>query len=121
MEQISYPYRIFQMWTYTVGMGRLLLRSTKTPTFETRIDILFQNVKALKTRSNLDGVSVRIASPSEQSSFELDCGISIGGETVAYVLEGAGPLGYVIAGSVTFHEDEGEYDDESALLGSLGQ
>ena len=40
--------RVFQLWAYTVGMGRLLLRSTVSDQFSTRIDVVFQNVQAVQ-------------------------------------------------------------------------
>jgi hypothetical protein len=40
--------RVFQLWTYTVSMGRLLLRSTKSDQFVTRLDVAFQNVQAIQ-------------------------------------------------------------------------
>jgi hypothetical protein len=55
---VDHRERTFQLWAYTVGMKRLLLRSTKNETFRTRIDILFQNVKALHLPTSLDGLVV---------------------------------------------------------------
>jgi hypothetical protein len=69
VDGVSIPDRVFQLWRYTVGMKRLLLRSTKTPTFGTRIDVLFQNVKAMKLPTRLDGCpSARLAMLSKRSS-----------------------------------------------------
>ena len=48
MAMVLFAERVFQVWSYTVGMGRLLLRSPKSPGAVTRVDVLFQNVKALK-------------------------------------------------------------------------
>jgi hypothetical protein len=99
-------------------MRRLLLRSTKTATFGTRIDILFQNVHALKLPSRLGGVAVRLVSGEEEAALLLDSGAQCE-DANTYVLEGTGYSGYVIAGPVVVHEDEGEYDEESVLLRPL--
>lgn len=117
MEQVSFPYRVFQVWSYTVGMSRLLLRSTKTPTFATRVDVLFQNVQAMKLTTRLEGLSLRLPTKEEQVIVEADTGLTAGDDARIFMLEGDGRCGYVVAGVVVSHEDEGEYDDESALLG----
>jgi hypothetical protein len=100
-------------------MRRLLLRATKTATFGTRIDILFQNVHALKLPSHLNGLTVRLATDDEEESLLLESGAPISGGGVVYVVEGTRYSGYVIAGPVTVHEDKSEYDEESALLRPL--
>jgi hypothetical protein len=58
---VDHRERVFQVWAYTVGMGRLLLRSSKNETFGTRVDVLFQNVRAMKLPTLLDGLVVTVA------------------------------------------------------------
>lgn len=49
---VDRPERVFQVWAFTVSMGRLLLRSTKSGSFRTRVDVLFQNVKAIMSMAS---------------------------------------------------------------------
>ena len=58
-----------RVWSYTVGMGRLLLRSPKSPGAATRVDVLFQNVKALKLPTRLEGLSLRSPGDEELQSI----------------------------------------------------
>lgn len=77
MATVLFPYRVSQVWSYTVGMGRLLLRSPKSPGAATRVDVLFQNVKALKLPTRLEGLSVRSPGDEElQSIGDSPCGRS---------------------------------------------
>lgn len=78
--QLDYPERVFQLWSYTVGMGRLLLRSTKSEGFGTRIDVVFQNVQALQLPAVLGGL---VAAPADETStrritaeLRLDCSLT---------------------------------------------
>jgi hypothetical protein len=119
MPVIDYRDRIFQMWAYTVGMGRLLLRATKTPTFQTRIDVLFQDVRAVVLPARLEGVSVRIGSSADRSRVVASIGQWLSADVDLYVIEGMDYVGYVLASVCMLHEDEGEYDEESVLLRHL--
>lgn len=116
MPVIEYRDRVFQMWAYTVGMGRLLLRATKTPTFGTRIDVLFQDVRAVVLPARLEGLSVRIASPQDRFKVPESIGQWMSDDAEVYVCEGTGYTGYVVASVCLLHEDQGDYGDDSPLL-----
>lgn len=60
---VEHTDRRFQVWAYSISMARLLLRSTRSETFGRRQDVLFQNVKALKLPTDLDGLVVAEADP----------------------------------------------------------
>jgi len=117
MDGMSEPDRIFQMWSFTVGMSRLLLRSPRTSTKDTRIDVLFQNVKALKLPTLLAGLSVRSATTEELRSIENEIGVLEDRQTRVFVVEGTDYEGYVVASVMAAHEDQGSYQDPSALVG----
>jgi hypothetical protein len=117
--QLEYVDRVFQLWNYTVGMGRLLLRSPKSRGHGTRIDILFQNVKAIKIPTLLEGLSIRSPGPAELQDIASETGITLGAEIQVYMLEGSNYKGYVVAGVFVLEEDLGEYDEPSALLSNL--
>jgi hypothetical protein len=97
-------------------MGRLLLRSTKSLTFPTRIDVLFQDVRAVKLPTHLDGLTIREPTDSERRAIDADTGLLSSEGVELFVVEGSGHSGYVIAGVMDTHEDTGEYNDESSLL-----
>ena len=115
-EEISFPERVFQLWGYTVGMGRLLLRSTKSPTYSTRIDVLIQNVQFVKMPAYLEGLAIRVANESERMMVEVEVGALPSGDVKCFVVSGSSYTGYVIAGALKTYEDEGSYSDPSPLL-----
>jgi hypothetical protein len=115
---VDRPERTFQLWAYTVGMKRLLLRSTKNETFTTRIDILFQNVKAVQLPTSLDGLVVTAADDELSKRIEGDTGI-LAEDSRFFAIETAGRLGYVVAGVMVSKEDEGEYFEPSELWPDL--
>jgi hypothetical protein len=116
VDAFSHPERVFQVWSYTVGMGRLLLRSTKTPTFGTRIDVLLQNVTLISIPTLLEGLSVRAPDVGELPEIRDSAGAIAENETRVFIFEGASYSGYVVAGVMVIHEDEGEYHEPSELI-----
>lgn len=107
--------RRFQLWAYEVGMRRLLLRSTKSDTFASRIDVYFQNVKALKLPTSLDGLMVTEADDKLAMIVEFETGILVSEETRIFSVR-CGPFdGYIVAGVCVVMEDEGEYFEPSQV------
>lgn len=119
VETLAAAHRVFQVWSYTVAMGRLLLRSTKTLTFGSRVDVLFQNVKAVKIPTRLDGVVVRAPTEDERRHIESDTGLLGDDATRIFVLEGASYSGYVVAGVMVVDERDAEYNEPSALIDGM--
>ncbi len=112
---VDRPHRIFQMWQYSVSMKRLLLRSTRTETFDSRIDVLFQNVKAMKLPTLLEGLLVVEADPAQLATISQETGLLPDRETVIFVVRSPAYEGYVVAGVCVQVEDEGEYFEPSDL------
>lgn len=112
---VDHPDRVFQVWVYTVGMRRLLLRSTRSETFGSRVDVLFQNVKAMKLPTRLDGLVVTVAAAGAASEITDATGALPDDETAFFVLDSSAGAGYVVAGVVVEVEDEGEYFEPSKL------
>jgi hypothetical protein len=115
---IDEPARVFQMWAYSVGMGRLLLRSTKTGNFPTRIDVLFQNVKAMQVPTVFDGLVVTEADDEFAARIETETGL-LRDDNRFFCLETAHRVGYIVAGVMVREEDGGEYFGPSALWPEL--
>jgi len=107
--------RTFQLWRAVVGHNQLLLRSTKSESEPTRIEILFKPVRALELRTVLDGLRIRLANPDEAEQIAIKSG-DPGNWATFFVLESDTWSGYVVAETMVSAEDDGEYSDPSSLL-----
>lgn len=103
---------MFQMWRYEVGHGQLLFRSTKSTEHPTRVDVLFKNVAAIQMPTVFNGMTVR----STDAAPSLELGTLGRSERELFEITGDGVRGYVVAGIVVTHEDEGSHGDPSPLL-----
>ena len=114
-DNFSQPDRIFQLWSYTVSMSRLVLRSTKTPTFASRIDVLFQGVRAIKLPTHLNGLVISIPGADDADRISAETGFLPDEHKTFYLLNGAHYSGYVVAAVMATCEDAGEYNEPSKL------
>jgi len=107
------PDREFQIWRHSVSMGRLLLRSTKTDAHPTRIDVLFQDVRAVSLATSLSGV---VMTENEgHPDVMKGLGACASGDPICYQIRSGSKVGYVVASVFAQNEDEGEFFDPSAL------
>jgi len=112
--QIINSERRFQIWKYTVGHSSLLIRSTKSAEFSTRIDVFFKGVKEFHLPTSFTGLSITEASDADVRKLcSLRASPSFGKDVKVFKVQGADFLGYVAALIVVSHEDEGEYSDPS--------
>jgi hypothetical protein len=105
--------RLFQIWEYTVGHRQLLLRSVKATGIPTRIDILFKDVAAIQLRTTLDGLTISEATEDQKIDLQLQTNSDIVNKRKVFIVRGLNFEGYVVAGALAWHEDEGEYDAPS--------
>lgn len=105
--------RLFQMWKYTVSHQQLLLRSTKSPDFPTRIDVFFKGVEQFHLPTILEGLFIREATEAEIGSLCSLREASFPKNVKVFVVRGRGYVGYIAASLTVFHEDQGEYNDPS--------
>jgi hypothetical protein len=106
--------RMFQIWKYTVGHSQLLLRSTKSPTSPTRIDVLFKGVTQFHLPTSFAGLSLAEGTDAEVRQLcILRESPRFGKDVKVFTVKGSDFLGYVAALIAVCHEDEGEYDDPS--------
>ena len=112
---VEHADRRFQVWAYSVSMARLLLRSTKSDTFTTRVDVLFQNVKAVKLPTALDGLVVAEANTPEAAQISAETGLLPSEDTKIFSVRTGAFEGYVVAGVTVAAEDNGEYFEPSRL------
>jgi len=103
------------MWSYTVGMGRILLRSVKTDSFDTRIDVVFQNVQALKLSTLLPGLEIAMADAADMQKMIVETGLLASENYAFFTVNGSNYSGYVVAGAVASCQDVGEYFEPSEL------
>jgi hypothetical protein len=106
---------MFQFWAYAVGMGRLLLRSIKTPSFASRIDVVFQNVQAVKLPTVLHGLAISRAEKHEIEIISAQTGLQPDEARSFFILSGSHYDGYIVAGVMTICEDHGEYFEPSEI------
>ena len=106
--------RRFQIWKYNVSHMQLLLRSTKSPDFPTRIDVFFKGVKEFHLPTSFTGLWITEASEEDTRKLcSLRQSLSIGKDVKVFKVQGIDFVGYIAALIVVCQEDEGEYDDPS--------
>ncbi len=106
----------FVVHSYATSHGLLLLRNRKAGSDQKRIDILFQDVRAMELRAWFSNFEIREESVEFLSQFEsnplemMEPGLRVFG------IDGQGWRGYVLAGSVRAHADDGGFFDVSPLI-----
>jgi hypothetical protein len=111
--------RTFVIGLYKGGLRRLLLRSDKTDSHPTRIDVLFMNTQHLSLPTTMEGLEIADITDSHQGEILLnDCGISVypGTRVRVFKLRSSRGNGHVIAGSASYIEDAGEYWEPSGFV-----
>lgn len=107
MQELTFRRR-FQIWTYTVSHGQLLLRSNKDSDNETRIDILFKDVAIVNLPTVLKNIDIKVAKEFDKhNGFDQE----ILKWRSIFAVNCDGFSGYVVAATIFLHEDEGEYYD----------
>lgn len=104
--------RRFEIWDYTVSHSQLLLRSAKTNSEQTRIEVLFKGVKLMNLPTYLDGISVEKGSGDFPPQLT---GIARDGDGLYRVLTRAFE-GYVVAGAMFVHADDLDFNEPSRLF-----
>lgn len=103
MKSKMFAYQgMFQVWQYSVGHGRLLIRRAGSEE-ATQVDLLFLNVNHFDIPTILNDVSIEVIELPGNSDYK---------EYRIYCEYG---IGKVIAGNFLFREYEGDYGDPSPL------
>jgi hypothetical protein len=111
--------RVFSVFGYAMSHGVLLLRSGKsneTPT--TRVDIMFQDVRALEIRMWFKGIRIEEVDPSYLDGQKSKPEEMIEPGNIVYALTSSRWQGFIVAGIVRFHEDDGDLVGPSAIVES---
>ena len=114
--------RYFAVWAYSLSHSQLLLRAPTTTSEgrrQSRIDLLFKPVDAVKTRMGYDGVVLRCATIEEHERILRETGRT-GDENRVFVLESGGSADYVVAMAVGWQEDDRDDRDPSGLAFFVG-
>ena len=82
----------------------------------TRVDILFQDVRALEISAWSDGLKIEQVEPEFLQGRSSNPAEMIEPGNKIYRLSGSGWTGFIVAGIMRFHEDEGEFFGPSALI-----
>jgi hypothetical protein len=110
--------RTFELFSYEGQRGDLLFRSRKSNLYPTRLDILFQDVRASELRFHFSGVNIYECTKADASFLAysskptdmFEVGLRF------YLIEGCSWNGYILGGTFASHEDDEEYFSKSALL-----
>jgi len=108
--------RSFQLVSYSAPHGLLLFRSAKTLTSRTRLDLLFQDVRAMEVRSWFEGIVIEERDSSFLVQFASAPTDMLEPGLRAYRLSSRSWSGYVLGGIVRSHEDDGDALAPSALI-----
>jgi hypothetical protein len=108
--------RRFQVFSFTISHGQLLLRSGKTNTHRTRLNILFKDVRAVELRMWFDSLSIEEVEPSLLKDLPAHPTELIESGNRCFVLKSLGWQGYIVGATVFYHEDELNFWDPTPLL-----
>jgi hypothetical protein len=108
--------RRFQLWSYTVSHHQLLLRSTKSPREETRVDVLFKDVWRLSLPTLLEDVSIAEADDAFIHELSRTWIEWVPGRYRVFVVHFRGGEGFIVAGALFHNEDREDYDVPSPLM-----
>jgi hypothetical protein len=103
--------RYFQLWSYHVSTRSLLLRSTQTRGFSSRISVHFGGVTAMALRSEYHSLEIREAIPDETAAVTYRYGQRLPAGTL-YVF-GPVPASFVVSDVMQWHADDGEWPEPS--------
>lgn len=104
--------RDFKVWEYTVSMGLLLLRSVRSQSHATQVDLLFRVTSFVCLSTESAGLIVRTATPDEIEQFVREHGPVEEGSTLFRVNASE----WVAARSLRAAETEDEYFAPSPLM-----
>ena len=108
MGAVAFPLRFdrrFQLWSYNVSHGVLLLRSNRTGGSPTRVDLMFRAVTEIRLRHRISDLSLDNVDEDGDALFRL--GIQDRGDRHVFLISSEEfDDGYVVAGSMYMSEDD---------------
>lgn len=115
--------RKYSIVSYGHRHGLLLLRSGRDDEHSTRVEVLFQDVRAMEIRCWTEGLYIEEISAERLDGFASNPRQMLEPGVRAYSVRGQDWHGFVLGGVLNSAEDEGSYWDPSTLLsgGARGQ
>jgi hypothetical protein len=110
--------RPFVLFSYNLSHSLLLLRSSKSPVCSKRIDVLFQDVRAIECRTDFPDLVIEEVGPEFLNDVRSKAKEVIEPGHRVYSLKSGNWIGFVVGGIVSHHEDEAEFFAPSSLLPS---
>ena len=115
-KQLFATARHFQLWSYIVSHRQVLLRSPKSQNWPKRVDVLFKDVSHICLGTRFEGLLIHeMTAGSGDLPFD---GSRIPTGHRLFRLQTNTSLGYIVAATFHMFEDEKEYYDDSALIGT---
>jgi len=115
IESCSFPGD-FQIWTYDVSHGRLLLRRPKAGG-PTRVDVLFTDVHFIQICAFFDSLSVETIKDISSLGLPISiCKATADSTLKTFKIQSADWTGYVVAGAMHVHEDEEDFARPSKIF-----
>lgn len=99
-ERIEYPDRTFHVEVLRGGMNRLLLRSNRGKTWDTRVEILFMNVKYLRLGTTMNGLVVEDLGLLEDTPHAVPWALPTLERSHQFEIHSGDGTGLVVAGAV---------------------
>ncbi len=109
--------RFFLVFSYEMSHGLLLLRSRRTTAAPTRLDVLFQDVRAIELRMWFEGVEIEEVDAAYLQSAPARPDVLIEAGNKVYAVTGKDWRGYIVGGVMSVCEDDGDAMGPSALIG----
>ncbi|MEQ1954372.1 hypothetical protein [Mesorhizobium sp. CN2-181] len=113
MSVIYSSVRRFECWAYTVSHQKLLLRSPKNDTHSTRVDVLFSEIEAHLIFPVFPALSILQSGNLGRFPVQLPA-TNLTFQPFLFELQSARVTGYIVARSIQFMEDDGEYHEPDA-------
>ena len=120
MKKLIEFNRNFQIYSYSASHGALLLRSPKSDSRSTRVDVLFTDVRLIAMRAFLSKLLIEEGDISDVEEHDAKRFPNLEHGHKIFLITGGEWTGYIIGGSVQWHEDQGQYGQPSVFDCSKG-
>lgn len=105
--------REFHLMTFVIGHSQALLVGIDD---QTRIEIYFRAVAAMKLRRRYPGLAIRTADPDESAMIKQASGTAHLPDHSVWILESNGVTDYVVATRAWVHEGPGDWSGNVPVL-----
>lgn len=107
--------RRFQLWSYSVSHSVLLLRSNIRPGIDSRVDLMFRAVTAMKLRNRYEDLEIDVVPLAQICEADQELIGDLRGRFIFRMREAQGHPGFVVAGSMYLSEDSLSDSDPNSI------